>query len=217
MAKLRLLLADDHTVVREGLVALINAQPDMEVVAEAGDGRAVIEQVQSCQPDVVIMDVAMPELNGAQATEQVRRIYPNVKVLALSVHEDTSLVRRLLEAGAAGYILKRSASKTLIQAVRTIAAGEIFLDPALTSKVVRNLLQHQPRGGSPGGMELSDREAEVVRLIVQGYSNKEIAEQLIISTKTVETHKTRAMEKLGVANRAGLVRYALQQGWLRDI
>jgi DNA-binding NarL/FixJ family response regulator len=217
MSKLHLVLADDHVVVREGLKALINGQTDMEVIAEASDGRAALQQVQAHQPDVVIMDVSMPELNGEQATEQLRREYPVVKVLALSIHEDTGYIRRLIEAGAAGYVLKRSAAETLIAAIRAVAAGEMYLDPALASKLVSELMRDQSHASGPIGNDLSEREAEVVRLVAQGYSNKEVAAQLAISVRTIETYKARAMEKLGIDSRAALVRYAAQRGWLYDL
>jgi DNA-binding NarL/FixJ family response regulator len=211
------MLVDDHVVVREGLKALIDGQPDMEVIAEASDGHAALQQVQTHQPDVVIMDVSMPELNGEQATEQLRRDEPAVKVLALSIHEDTGYVRRLIEAGAAGYVLKRSAAETLIAAIRAVAAGEMYLDPALASKLVSELMRDQSHASGPIGNDLSEREAEVVRLVAQGYSNKEVAAQLAISVRTIETYKARAMEKLGIDSRAALVRYAAQRGWLYDL
>jgi DNA-binding NarL/FixJ family response regulator len=216
MAQLRVYLADDHAVVREGLKALINAQPQMEVSGEAGDGRTACEQVQELQPDVVVMDVSMPGLNGAQATAQLKQACPTVKVLALTVHEDKGYLRLLLEAGASGYVLKRAAAEELIHAIRTVAAGGVYLDPALAGKVVGSFVRASARKGVPEGGDLSDREAEVMRLIAAGYSNKEIASRLCLSVKTVETHKARSMEKLGLDSRADLVRYALQRGWLQD-
>ena len=217
MSKLHVVLADDHVVVREGLKALINGQPDMEVIAEANDGHAALQLVQAHQPDVVIMDVSMPELDGGQVTEQLRRDYPAIKVLALSIHEDTGYIRRLIEAGAAGYVLKRSAAETLIAAIRAVAAGEMYLDPSLASKLVGELMRDQSHASGAIGSDLSEREAEVVRLVAQGYSNKEVAAQLAISVRTIETYKARAMEKLGIDSRAALVRYAAQRGWLYDL
>jgi len=217
MAQLRIYLADDHTVVREGLKALINAQPQMEVIGEAGDGRTACEQVQELQPDVVVMDVSMPRLNGAQATAQLKQACPNVKVLALTVHEDKGYLRLLLEAGASGYMLKRAAAEELIHAIRTVAAGGVYLDPALAGKVVKSFVGAPTDKGVFEGSDLSDREAEVVRLIAAGYTNKEIASRLALSVKTVETYKARSMEKLGLDSRADLVRYALQRGWLQNM
>jgi DNA-binding NarL/FixJ family response regulator len=216
MAKLRVYLADDHAVVRSGLKALINAQPDMEVSGEAGDGRTACDQVQELQPDVVVMDVSMPKLNGAQATVQLKQACPKVKVLALTVHEDKGYLRLLLEAGASGYVLKRAAAEDLIHAIRTVAAGGLYLDPALAGQVVGSFVRSPAGHRAPEGGDLSDREAEVVRLIAAGYSNKEIASRISLSVKTVETYKARSMEKLGLESRADLVRYALQRGWLQN-
>ena len=217
MDKLRIFLADDHAVVRAGLKTLVDGQSDMIVVGEASDGQSVLEQTRDCVVDVVIMDISMPQLNGAEATAQLRQLCPDVKVLALSVHEDTGYLRKLLEAGASGYVLKRSAADTLIQAIRMVAAGGVYLDPAIAGKVVGSLLGKSLVVRDPAAAELSERETDVVRLIAQGYSNKEIATQLSLSVKTVETYKARAMEKLGVESRVALVRYALQRGWLQEL
>jgi DNA-binding NarL/FixJ family response regulator len=216
MAKLRVYLADDHAVVRAGLKALIDGQPDMEVRGEAGDGRTACQQVLELRPDVVVMDVSMPGLNGAQATAQLKETCPGVKVLALTVHEDKGYLRLLLEAGASGYVLKRAAAEELIHAIRMVAAGGVYLDPALAGKVVGSFVRAPAGKSVPAGGDLSDREAEVVRLIATGHSNKEIASRLCLSVKTVETYKARSMEKLGLDSRAGLVRYALQRGWLQN-
>ncbi len=217
MAKLRIFLADDHAVVRAGLKTLVDAQSDMTVVGEAGDGQAALEQIRDCAADVVIMDISMPQLNGAEATAQLRQLCPDIKVLALSVHEDTGYLRKLLEAGASGYVLKRSAADTLIQAIRMVAAGGVYLDPAIAGKVVGSLLGKPMVVGDPAAAELSERETDVVRLIAQGYSNKEIANLLNLSVKTVETYKARAMEKIGLDSRVAIVRYALQRGWLQEL
>jgi len=214
--KLQIFLADDHVVVREGLKVLINAQPDMIVVGEAGDGHTAYQQTRECQPDVVIMDITMPELNGVEATAQLKRACPNIKVLALSVHEDTSYLRQLLTAGADGYILKHAAADDLIQAIRMVAAGGVYLDPALAGHVVARYVRVPAVASALRGTALSERETEVVQGIAQGYSNKEIAAQLTLSVKTVETYRARAMEKLGLESRAALVRYALERGWLRS-
>ena len=213
MAKLRIFLADDHTVVREGLKTLVNRQTDMEVVGEASDGADLWRLARDCDADVVIMDISMPQVNGAEATIELRRHCPDIKVLALSVHEDSSYLRQLLEAGASGYVLKRSAAETLIQAIRLVADGGVYLDPALAGKIVGSLFGTTAAGAALD-VELSDREADVIRLIAHGYSNKEIAAQLSLSIKTVETYKGRAMDKLGLDSRVAIVRYALQRGWL---
>ena len=216
MTKLRVFLADDHAVVREGLKALINVQPDMEVIGEAGDGQAACEQVPLLRPDVAVLDVSMPLLSGAQAAERLKKECPQVKVLALTVHEDKGYLRQLLEAGAAGYVLKRAAAEELIRAIRAVAAGGVYLDPALAGKVVGGFVRKPAARDVPDGVELSEREAEVVRLVAAGHSNKEIAGRLDLSVKTVETYKARSLEKLGLHSRADLVRYALGRGWLRD-
>jgi DNA-binding NarL/FixJ family response regulator len=217
MAKLRIFLADDHVVVRAGLKTLVNAQSDMIVVGEASDGQATLEQTRDCAAEVVIMDISMPQLNGAAATALLRQQCPNIKVLALSVHEDTGYLRKLLEAGASGYVLKRSAADILIQAIRMVAAGGVYLDPAIAGKIVGSLLGKAVVVGDVAAAELSERETDVVRLIAQGYSNKEIATLLNLSVKTVETYKARAMEKIGLDSRVAIVRYALQRGWLQEL
>lgn len=214
--KLRVLVADDHNVVRAGLRALINAQADMEVVAEAADGEDACLRTAESEPDVAVMDVSMPVLGGAFATERIKRLLPGVKVLALTVHEDRSYLQQILQAGASGYVLKRAAAEELIQAIRSVARGGTYLDPALADKVLGGLFGRPVPTGHPPGWGLSDREEEVLRLIAHGYTNREIAARLELSVKTVETHKARAMEKLGLSGRAGLVAYAIRQGWLTE-
>jgi DNA-binding NarL/FixJ family response regulator len=215
MTKLRVFLADDHAVVREGLKTLVNAQPDMEVIGEASDGQLTCAQVIELLPDVVVMDVSMPVLNGAQATQQLRTACPQGKVLALTVHEDKGYLRQLLEAGAAGYVLKRAAAAEVIHAIRTVAEGGIYLDPTLAGMVARGYV-HKPSSKVSGTGELSEREAEMVRLIAAGHTNKEIAGRVHLSVKTVETYKARSLEKLGLKTRADLVRYAFNRGWLEE-
>jgi len=208
-------LADDHAVVREGLKALINAHPLMEVVGEAADGRHACELAMILRPDVVVMDVSMPVLSGSQATARLLLECPTARVLALTVHEDKGYIRQLLASGAVGYVLKRAAPEELIHAIRAVAAGGIYLDPGMAAKVVGGFVR-TPSGAVTAGGELSDREAEVARLTAAGHSNKEIAARLELSVKTVETYRARAMEKLGLQGRAGLVRYAVLQGWLQE-
>lgn len=213
MPDLRVFLADDHAVVREGLKALIEAEPDLQLVGEAEDGETACREALRLLPDVVVMDISMPKTNGVEATQRLKRACPEIRVVALTAHEDTAYVRRLLEAGASGYVLKRAAAHVLIHAIRTAAAGGVYLDPSVTARVVQGYLG-QPVGTAQG--EVSEREADVLRLIAQGYSNKEIAARLEISVKTVETYKARAMEKLGLDSRVDIVRYAVQQGWLAE-
>jgi len=213
---LRVFLADDHFVVREGLKAVINAHPGMTVIGEAADGLTACEAVGRLRPDVVVMDVSMPGLTGSQATERLRAECPEVKVLALTVHEDKGYIRQLLAAGAAGYMLKRAAAEELIHAIRVVATGGVYLDPALAGKVVGGFVRRGAVAAGAQEEELSDREAEVARLTASGYSNKEVAARIGLSIKTVETYRARAMEKLGLRSRNDLVRYAVQRGWLQD-
>lgn len=216
MKILRIFLVDDHMVVREGLKTLINAQPDMEVIGEASDGAQAWEQVGDCTPDVVIMDISMPGMNGIQATEQIRQAFPNVYVLILSVHDDTSYLQQLLAVGASGYILKHTAADALIQAIHVVGAGGVYLEPSLAEHVVARYVRRPAVTTRLLGTDLSKREVEVVQRVAQGYSNKDIAAQLNLSVKTVETYRARAMEKLGLENRAALVRYVLERGWLHS-
>jgi DNA-binding NarL/FixJ family response regulator len=214
--KIRVLLADDHTVVRQGLRALVNAQPDLEVVAEAGDGRTALQLAAETQPDVAVLDFTMPELNGAQAAERLRQVSPATRALALTVHEDASYLKQILQAGAGGYVLKRSAAEELIHAIRSVAAGGVYLDPALASRIVANLVGEAVEGGDAATGLLSERETEVLRLISTGFTNKEIASRLGISVKTVETYKARSMQKLNLHSRVDIIRYAMSRGWLQD-
>lgn len=214
-AELRILLADDHAVVRAGIRALIDAQPGMRVVGEAEDGESALRLVGTLQPDVLVTDLSMPKLNGAEAARIMRDRHPDVRVLALTVHEERGYLSQLLKAGASGYVLKRAAVDELIQAIRTVAAGGVYLDPLVAGKIVDQAMGRPGAGDRvQAGESLSDRETEVLRLVAQGYSNKEIAARLTISVKTVETYKARLMEKLGLHGRVALVRYALQEGWL---
>jgi DNA-binding NarL/FixJ family response regulator len=214
MNKLRVFLADDHEVVRAGLKLLISAQPDMEVVGEAGDGETAWREVKALRPDIVIMDVSMPQMNGALATERLKVDCPEVKVVALSAHTDEVHVRQLLAAGAVGYVLKRTIAEELTNAIRTVQNGGTYLDPAVAGAIVGGYVN--PAFKIKGDAALSTREHEVMLDVARGYTNKEIGERLHISVKTVEGHKSSIMDKLGFQSRAELVRHALRQGWLRD-
>ena len=211
---LRVVLADDHAVVREGLKALVNAQPDMRVVGEAADGEAAWRAARALAPDVLVMDLSMPLVGGAEATARVRRDCPGVKVLALTVHEERLYLTQLLRAGASGYVLKRAAAAELVRAVRTVAAGGTYIDPSVAGAMVEVYLDAQAAAAQPAHGALSDREREVLVRIARGFSNKEIAAALALSVKTVETYKGRMSEKLGLRTRVDIVRYAAGQGWL---
>lgn len=214
MTKLRIMLADDHETVREGLKMIVNAQDDMEVVGFAGDGREAVAKALELLPDVLVMDISMPKLNGLKATEKIHEVCPQVKVLTLSRHADDGYIRELLRAGACAYVLKQSAPTELIHAIRAVASGGKYIDPKLAAKVMDNYSDRGARGEAKGS--LTDRESETLRLIALGYSNKEIAASLSLSVKTVEVHKANAMRKLNITSRIDLVRYAIFQGWLQD-
>jgi DNA-binding NarL/FixJ family response regulator len=213
--KIRVFLADDHAVVREGLKALINSQSDMDVVAEAGDGRTARERLQKCQADIAVIDLSMPEMNGVQLTEWLAQAFPNIKVVALTVHQDTGYLKRLIQAGAKGYVVKRAAAEELIRALRKVWGGETYVDPTLGGRLVERERHVTTNVSGAVDRALTDREVEVARLIAQGYSNKEVASRLRISVKTVETHKARVLEKLGIQSRVELVQYAMDEGWLQ--
>ena len=215
MAEIRVFMADDHAVVLEGLRALIDGQPGMTVVGVAGDGDAALETVGELHPDVIVIDISMPGTSGAPLAQRLRRACPAAQVLVLTVHEDRSYLRQLLEAGASGYVLKRAAAAELIDAIRAVAHGGIYIDSSLADHVKKGLIGGRPSHEEREPGDLTERESAVLQLIARGYSNKEIASQLTISVKTVETHKARAMERLNLSSRVDIVRYAVQQGWLR--
>ena len=210
MSKLRILLADDHEMVREGLRTILNAQPDMQVVATAGDGREALAQAERLSPDVVIMDISMPGLNGLAATAQLSEKCPGAKVVTLTRHADSSYLQQLLRAGASGYVLKQSRPAELLHAIRSVAAGGKYLDATMTGPVIGTYARTATPPGPAPSTPLSPRETEVLRLIALGYTSAEIAGQLHLSRRTVETHRARIFCKLGLQTRAQLVRFALR-------
>jgi DNA-binding NarL/FixJ family response regulator len=211
----RILMVDDHPVVLAGLKALVGAETDFAIVGEARDGRTALRLALQLIPDVVVLDISLPEMNGIELAAALRAERPECRLLVLTVHEERAYLRQLLELGVGGYLLKRSAADELPRAIRAVAAGGIYLDPAIAGKVVGGLGRgaSRPQSGEP--VELSGREGDVLRLVASGHSNKAISTRLNISIKTVETYRARAMEKLGLRSRVELVRYAADQGWLQ--
>ncbi|GJM42143.1 MAG: DNA-binding response regulator [Ardenticatenaceae bacterium] len=213
MSKIKLILADDHAVVRSGLRMLLDAQPDMEIVGEAESGAEALLLVKSLQPDIILMDIQMPGMNGIEATRQIKEIGGDTAVLALTMHEDDQYFFEMLQAGASGYLPKRVAPDELVRAIRTVSRGEVFLHPSLATRLVQSYL-----GGDAGDSaitlvsDLTPREQEVLILIAEGLTNPEIAEKLVISVKTVDRHRENLMRKLNLHNRIELVKYALRHG-----
>jgi DNA-binding NarL/FixJ family response regulator len=212
---LRILLADDHVTVRHGLRLLIDAEPDMKVIGEASDGEAALRKGLELKPDVIVMDISMPGMNGLAATRALKKARPEAAIVTLTRHTDDAYLQELLRAGASGYVLKRSAPTELLHAIRGVAAGGQYLDSTLTARVTAEFSKQGGRAGKPAAT-VTTREAQVLRLIAAGYGNKEIAAQLGLSIKTVEAHKANAMRKLELAGRIDIVKYAILQGWLED-
>jgi DNA-binding NarL/FixJ family response regulator len=213
---IRILLADDHVTVRHGLKLLIDGQPDMTVVAEASEGDRAVQQAISLKPDVIVMDISMPGMNGLQATRKLKDLQPGTAIVTLTRHGDDAYLQELLRAGVSGYVLKQSAPSELLQAIRAAAAGGQYLDSTLTSRVTAGFLGREGKGVKKPGGTITEREGDVLRMIASGYSNKEIAARLDLSVKTVEAHKANAMRKLGLTGRIDIVKYAVLQGWLHN-
>jgi len=211
MKPICILLADDHRILREGIRALIEDQEDMQVVGEAEDGQATLKMVSQLNPDVVVMDIAMPLLNGLEATRQIRRDFPQVKVLILTMHENEEYIRQVLAAGALGYVLKDAAARDLLGAIRTVYQGEAVLSPAITRLVIEDYLRWGDIRQEDTTNGLTAREREVLQLIAEGYTNKEIAEILSLSVKTIQSHRTNLMNKLDLHDRGELIKYAIQK------
>lgn len=214
--KLRILIAEDHQTVREGIKLLVNAQTDMEVVGEAGDGEAVIREVDRLKPDIVLMDISMPTMNGLEATRKLRARLPDLKILTLTRHTDDGYLQQVINAGANGYVLKQSAPNDLVSAIRSVGAGNSYIDPSLARKVMGGYAARSESLRGENKAVLTDRESEVLRLIALGYSNKEIAYKMDLSVKTIEAHKANGMRKLGISSRIDIVRYAILRNWLQD-
>lgn len=212
MKKINVLLVDDHAVVRQGLRALLEAEGDIDVVAEADNGRTAVAQTKRCEPDVVLMDVAMPGMNGVEATRQIVRNVPSTKVLVLTSYGDDDYVAQLLEAGASGYLVKQTAAADLLKAIREVEEGNQFFSPTIAKRLRQQDRDSLSGSGRSGG--LTSREVEVLQLVAEGFANKQIAAELSISIKTVEKHRQQAMNKLNIHDIAGLTRYAISKGWV---
>jgi len=212
---LRILMADDHPVLLAGLKALVQEDPGLQIVGEARDGRTAQRLASALRPDVVVLDISMPEMSGTEVARALLAENPQCRILVLTVHEDRTTLRQLLDLGVAGYLVKRSAADELLRAIHAVAAGGTYLDPAIAGKVIGGgPTASRSAGGST--VELSERETDVLRLIANGHSNKEISARLAISVKTIETYKARAMDKLGFKTRVDVVRHAASKGWLPD-
>jgi two-component system response regulator NreC len=209
---IRLLLVDDHAVVRSGLRMLLQAQPDMRIVGEAESGTEAIHQVRLHRPDVVLMDIQMPDMNGIESTKEIKRMSASTAVLALTMHEDDQYFFEMLRAGASGYVPKRAAPDELVSAIRTVSQGQVFLYPSLAARLVQSYLGQPRAADSPPANELTPREQEVLTLIAEGLTNPEIADKLVISTKTVGRHRENIMRKLNLHSRVDLVKYAIREG-----
>jgi DNA-binding NarL/FixJ family response regulator len=214
MEKLKILLAEDHRILREGLKRLIDEQPNMEVVGEADNGITAWQKAKELEPDIVLMDITMPRLNGAEATIKIREMCPNVKVVALTGHRASGYLNEVVKAGAAGFVLKQAAVDELIDAIQTVAKGGSYIDRASRETIAHSQLDKRVYKGEAQGKPLSQREVQVLSLVANGYTNKEIANELSISVKTVESHKTNSMQKLDLKSRAEIVDYARFRGWI---
>lgn len=213
MSAIRVLLVEDHTIVRKGIRALLDAVSDIEVVEEAENGREAVEKVGQLLPDVVLMDNTMLILNGLEATRRIKKQFPEIMVLILTMHTDEEYIFQFLQAGASGYLIKKTAPKELVSAIKAVYRGDSFLSPSISRKVIDEYLRHMRASKKPDSDgQLTNREREVLQLIVEGYSTKEIAQQLHLSVKTVGNHRTNLMEKLDIHHVSTLTKYAIRQG-----
>jgi two-component system response regulator NreC len=214
--KTKVLIAEDHTIVRQGLSALINRQPDMAVVGEAGDGKEAVEKTKALCPDVVLMDIAMKHMNGLEATARIKKMAPEVKVLVLTMYENEEYIFQILRAGASGYLLKEAAMNDLISAIKAVKKGESYLSPSISKKVIEDYIRRAELGEKATINDiLSDREREILQLIAEGHTYDDIASILCISKKTVETHRANIMDKLNIHDKVGLVKYAIRKGLIK--
>lgn len=211
-AKIRVLLADDHTILRDGIRALLSDDPDFEIVGEADNGRWAVEQACALRPDVVLMDIAMPLLNGLEATRQIRHAAPETYILILTMYQNEEYIAQVLEAGASGYVLKHAAGHELIAAIRAVAQGGAFFSPAVARTLVNDYVGRLSTSEAHTVDDLTSREREILQLVAEGYTNHEIADMLGISIKTVKTHRLHLMQKLQLHDRGELIKYAISKG-----
>lgn len=213
MKKIRVLLAEDHTIVRQGISALLRSEPDIEVAGEAADGLEALELAKKLIPDVVLMDIAMRNLNGLEATRKIKKLFPHTKVLVLTMYDNEEWIFQILKVGASGYLIKDSAMTELTSAIRAVHQGDSYLSPSISKKVIEEYIR-KAEMGEKGGLEdlLSGREREILQLIAEGHSVPQIASLLCISKKTVEAHKNHIMEKLNIRDKVGLIKYAIRTG-----
>jgi two-component system, NarL family, response regulator NreC len=213
LPKIKLLMVDDHAIVRAGLRMLLQAQPDMEIVGEVDTGRAAIAKARELAPDVVLMDISLPDIDGFEATRQIKRALPDTAILALTMHESDEYFFKMLDAGASGYVPKKAAPTDLVSAIRVVRDGGVFLYPSVAKALVRDYIGRVAEGSEHGALDgLTDREQEVLKLIADGLTNQEIADRLTISVKTVERHRANIMAKLNLHSRTELVKYAIRKG-----
>lgn len=213
MSKIRILVCDDHTILRDGIRLLLDSQPDMQVIGEAGNGHEAVEKARTLKPDIILMDIAMPGLNGLEATKQIRHDNPHARVLVLTMYESDEYISRMLEAGVQGYVLKKAAGSDLVHAIYAINQGEAFLYPSITKRLVEDYLRRVETGQERASFNgLTAREREVLQLIAEGYSSQQIAQTLSLSVRTVQNHRAHIMEKLGMHDRGELIKYAIQKG-----
>lgn len=214
MRKIKVVVADDHTILRQGIKALLGNQEGIEVVGEAKDGREAIKTTEELSPDVILMDIAMPGLNGLEATRRIKKKFPKIKVVVLTMHANEEYIFQILNAGADGYLVKETAFQDLISAINAVHRGEAFMSPSISKKIMTDYIQRAQGEEKVGFDTLTTREREILQLVAEGNSNKKIAEALFISPKTVETHRAHIMDKLNIHDRAGLIKYAIRKGMI---
>jgi len=215
--RIRIVLADDHPIFLSGLRSLIQAESDLELAGEVSNGIAALKLIRELQPHLAVVDISMPDMNGILLSRRLSDEMPSLKVLVLTLHEERSYLKQALDAGVRGYVLKRSASENLVQAIRAVVTGGLYVDPAITNYLFETSPKRTAQKGALGVLALTEREAEVLKLIALGFTTKEIARKIDLGSKTIETYRARGSEKLGLRTRAEIVRYASAQGWLANV